>query len=97
MSISPGLSGGIKLCSLIRRLRMPEVSVRSISELHGGWRHGYLEPVVRWDRDFGWHPDFGRDYTASHRQSRPPRQLLRALPYRMNVRIRRKLWCTAKE
>src|ERR1700756_1233158 len=42
MSISPSLSGGLKLCSLIRRLRMREVSVRSISEL--------LRLSPHWDR-----------------------------------------------
>jgi len=27
--------------------------------LHGGWLFGYAGPMVRWDRNFGWHPDAG--------------------------------------
>jgi len=27
--------------------------------LHGGWLFGYLEPVVRWERETAWHPDAG--------------------------------------
>ncbi len=27
--------------------------------LHAGWLFGYLEPLVRWDRNNGWHPEAG--------------------------------------
>jgi hypothetical protein len=27
--------------------------------LHGGWLYGYVEPLVRWERASGWHPDAG--------------------------------------
>jgi hypothetical protein len=27
--------------------------------LHGGWLFGYVEPIVRWDRNYDWHPDLG--------------------------------------
>jgi hypothetical protein len=36
-----------------------EASVLMKRPLHGGWLYGYAEPVVRWDRQFNWHPDIG--------------------------------------
>ncbi|MBW4050762.1 MAG: hypothetical protein HIU85_04750 [Proteobacteria bacterium] len=36
-----------------------EASVFMKRPLHGGWLFGYVEPVVQWNRDFGWHPDVG--------------------------------------
>ena len=36
-----------------------EASVLMKRPLHGGWLYGYVEPVVRWNRRFGWHPDLG--------------------------------------
>jgi hypothetical protein len=36
-----------------------EASVLVKRPLHGGWLYGYIEPVVRWDRAFRWHPDIG--------------------------------------
>lgn len=36
-----------------------EASVFMKRPLHGGWLFGYVEPVVQWNRAFGWHPDVG--------------------------------------
>jgi hypothetical protein len=36
-----------------------EVSALFKRPLRGGWLYGYVEPLVRWDRDRGWHPDAG--------------------------------------
>jgi hypothetical protein len=27
--------------------------------IHGGWLFAYVEPIVRWDRNYDWHPDLG--------------------------------------
>jgi hypothetical protein len=43
----------------VSRTSLYEASVLFKRPLHGGWLYGYLEPVVRWERDFGWHPDAG--------------------------------------
>jgi len=43
----------------VSRTSLYQASVLMKRPLHGGWLYGYLEPVVRWDRDFGWHPDIG--------------------------------------
>jgi hypothetical protein len=36
-----------------------EESVILKRPLHGGWLFGYVEPIVRWDRNYDWHPDVG--------------------------------------
>jgi len=36
-----------------------EASVLAKRPLRGGWLYGYVEPVVRWERSTGWHPDAG--------------------------------------
>jgi hypothetical protein len=36
-----------------------EANVLLKRALHGGWLYGYVEPVVRWERIGGWHPDAG--------------------------------------
>ena len=36
-----------------------ETSVLMKRPLHGGWLFGYVEPVVQWNRNFRWYPDFG--------------------------------------
>lgn len=36
-----------------------EASVLFKRPLHGGWLYGYFEPLVRWERNSGWHPDAG--------------------------------------
>jgi hypothetical protein len=36
-----------------------EASVLFKRPLRGGWLYGYVEPVVRWERQTGWHPDAG--------------------------------------
>jgi hypothetical protein len=41
------------------RTSVYEVGIHMKRPLHGGWLYGYIEPVVRWDRDFDWHPDAG--------------------------------------
>jgi hypothetical protein len=41
------------------RTSLYEASVMAKRPLHGGWLFGYIEPLIRWDRDFGWHPDAG--------------------------------------
>jgi len=41
------------------RTSLFEASVLMKRPLHGGWLFGYVEPVVQWNRDFGWHPDIG--------------------------------------
>jgi hypothetical protein len=41
------------------RVSAYEVGVLFKRPLHRGWLYGYLEPVVRWERDAGWHPDAG--------------------------------------
>src|SRR5450756_480267 len=41
-----------------RRARLGSY-VRRQPTLHGGWLYGYVEPVVRWNRNFRWHPDIG--------------------------------------
>ena len=43
----------------VSRTSLYEASVLVKRPLHGGWLYGYVEPVVRWDRNFGWHPDVG--------------------------------------
>jgi hypothetical protein len=43
----------------VSRTSLYEASVLMKRPLHGGWLYGYVEPVVRWDRDFNWHPDIG--------------------------------------
>jgi hypothetical protein len=43
----------------VSRTTVYEASVLMKRPLHGGWLYGYIEPVVRWERDFGWHPDVG--------------------------------------
>jgi hypothetical protein len=43
----------------VSRTSLYEASVLMKRPLHGGWLYGYVEPVVRWDRNFGWHPDLG--------------------------------------
>ena len=41
------------------RTSLYEASILMKRPLHGGWLFGYVEPVVQWDRNFGWHPDIG--------------------------------------
>jgi hypothetical protein len=41
------------------RTSLFEAGVFMKRPLHGGWLFGYVEPVVQWKRDFGWHPDIG--------------------------------------
>lgn len=41
------------------RTSLFEASVMMKRPLHGGWLFGYAEPVVQWNRNFGWHPDIG--------------------------------------
>jgi hypothetical protein len=41
------------------RISIFEAGVHIKRPLHGGWLYGYIEPVVRWDRDLNWHPDIG--------------------------------------
>jgi hypothetical protein len=36
-----------------------EASVLVKRPLRSGWLYGYVEPVVRWERATGWHPDAG--------------------------------------
>jgi hypothetical protein len=36
-----------------------EVSVLFKRPLRGGWLYGYIEPLVRWERQSQWHPDAG--------------------------------------
>ncbi len=43
----------------VSRTSLHEASVLMKRPLHGGWLYGYFEPVVRWDRAFGWYPDLG--------------------------------------
>lgn len=43
----------------VSRTSLYEASVMMKRPLHGGWLFGYIEPLVRWDRNFGWHPDAG--------------------------------------
>lgn len=43
----------------VSRTSLYEASVLVKRPLLGGWLYGYVEPVVRWGRDFGWHPDIG--------------------------------------
>jgi hypothetical protein len=39
------------------RTSLYEESVILKRPLHGGWLFGYVEPIVRWDRNYDWHPD----------------------------------------
>jgi hypothetical protein len=41
------------------RATLFQASVLFKRPLHGGWLFGYAGPMVRWNRDFGWHPDAG--------------------------------------
>jgi hypothetical protein len=41
------------------RITRYETGVLFKRPLHGGWLFGYLEPVVRWQRESSWHPDAG--------------------------------------
>ena len=41
------------------RATLYEVSMLLKRPLHGGWLFGYAGPMVRWNRDFRWHPDAG--------------------------------------
>ncbi len=41
------------------RITRYETGVLFKRPLHGGWLFGYLEPVVRWERESSWHPDAG--------------------------------------
>ena len=41
------------------RTSLYEASMLFKRPLHGGWLYGYVEPVVRWERASGWHPDAG--------------------------------------
>lgn len=41
------------------RASLYEASVMMKRPLRGGWLFGYAEPLIRWDRQAGWHPDIG--------------------------------------
>jgi hypothetical protein len=41
------------------RVSVYEASVLMKRPLHGGWLYGYIEPMVRWERDSAWHADVG--------------------------------------
>jgi hypothetical protein len=41
------------------RATLYEANVLFKRPLHGGWLFGYAGPMVRWDRNFAWHPDAG--------------------------------------
>jgi hypothetical protein len=41
------------------RTSLYEDSVIIKRPLHGGWLFAYVEPIVRWDRNYDWHPDLG--------------------------------------
>src|ERR1700676_4548915 len=41
------------------RATLYETSALLKRPLRGGWLFGYAGPVVRWNRNFGWHPDAG--------------------------------------
>jgi hypothetical protein len=41
------------------RASLYELSMLLKRPLHGGWLFGYAGPMVRWNREFGWHPDSG--------------------------------------
>jgi len=43
----------------VSRTSSYEASVLMKRPLRSGWLYGYVEPVVRWARDSGWHPDVG--------------------------------------
>jgi hypothetical protein len=43
----------------VSRATLYEGSVLFKRPVHGGWLFAYAGPVVRWDRNFGWHPDIG--------------------------------------
>ncbi len=41
------------------RVTLYEANVLYKRPLHDGWLYGYAGPMVRWDRNFHWHPDAG--------------------------------------
>ncbi|MGO9595055.1 MAG: hypothetical protein ACLPZ0_15385 [Steroidobacteraceae bacterium] len=41
------------------RATLYEISMLLKRPPHGGWLFGCAGPMVRWNRDFGWHPDAG--------------------------------------
>jgi hypothetical protein len=43
----------------VSRTSLYEVGAFLKRPLHGGWLYGYVEPIMRWDRNYGWHPDVG--------------------------------------